>query len=234
MNENRKSALIVGFLFIIATLFFVIGQSIHGPVTDSPDFLQNAYPNRFVIIGGILVELVAILSIPLIAVYILPILRNHVQGLSVAYVVFRSIEAMLLIGVSIYTLSMISVSESYLGAAGPGTDLLQEIGATSQAISASTFLLAVGLIFPITALMLNAVLYRSRLVPRIISAWGFIAATILLTGTVLHQFDLFAGVPESTLEAILTIPIAVQEMVFALWLIFRGFNPDAVGEISGQ
>ena len=67
---------------------------------------------------------------------------------------------------------------------------------------------AVGLVFPITALMLNTVLYKSRLVPRVISAWGFLAAALLLAGTVLDLFELFTDISESTLEATLTIPIA--------------------------
>lgn len=228
MSTSRTSAVIVGGLFIAATVFFMIGQSVHGPIIGSPDYLEIAYPNRFAIIGGVLIELIGVLSIPLIAVYVLPILRKHNHGLSVAYVVFRSIETMLLVGVSICTLSLIRISQGYLDAAGAGTNLFQEIAVSIQTVSHWTFLVAVGLVFPITALMLNAVLYKSRLVPRVISAWGFIGAVILFGGTVLDLFDLFPGVSESMLEAILTIPIAVNEMVLALWLIFKGFNPTVI------
>ena len=86
--------MIVGVLFIVVTVFFMIGQSIHGPIIGSPDYLENAHPNRLAVICGVLVELVGVLAIPLIAVYLLPILRKHSRGLlSVGYVVFRSIEA---------------------------------------------------------------------------------------------------------------------------------------------
>jgi len=227
MNTNRPSAVIVGVLFIVATVFLMIGQSIHGPIIDSPDYIDNAHPNRLVVIGGVFVEIVAILAIPLIAVYLLPILRKHSQGLAMGYVVFRSMEAILLIGVSICTLSLLRISQSHLNASGAGADLFEVIGVSIQAISNWTFLLAVGIVFPITALILNAVLFKSRLVPRVISAWGLIAAAILFAGVVLDSFDLFPQVSESTLEVILTIPIAVNEMVFALWLIFKGFNPTA-------
>jgi hypothetical protein len=232
MNTRRTSAVTVGVLFIVATVFFMIGQSVHGPVIGSPDYLKNAYPNRLAIIAGVLLELAGVLAIPLIAVYLLPILRRHNQGLAVAYVVFRSMETMLLVGASICTLSLIRISQGYLDAAGAGTDFFQAIAASIQAVSHWTFLAAVGLVFPITALMLNAVLYKSRLIPRIISAWGFLGAVILFAGTVLDLFDLFAGVSELMLEAILTIPIAVNEMVLALWLIIKGFNPAAISADS--
>jgi len=93
MNTNRTSAVIVGVLFIVATVFFMIGPSIHGPIIGSPDYLENAHPNRLAVICGVLVELVGVLAIPLIAVYVFPILRKHSRGLSVGYVVFRSIKA---------------------------------------------------------------------------------------------------------------------------------------------
>ena len=75
---------------------------------------------------------------------------------------------------------------------------------------------------------LNFVLYRSRLVPRFISAWGFFGGALLLAGTLLDSFGLLAGVQATTLEAVLSLPIAVQEMVLALWLIIKGFDPRAI------
>ncbi len=233
MEATRKTSIIVGVLFIIATLFFMIGQTIHGSVTDSPDYLSQAHPGRFTVIGGVLSALIAILAIPLIAVYLLPVLRRHSEGLAVGYLVFRSIEAMLLVGASIYTLSFTLLSHAYLEATSAGAAMLEQIGASIQAVSSWTFLLGVGIVFPITALMLNAVLYRARLVPRFISAWGFLAAALLLLGTMLIELELLAGIPESSMEPILTIPIAVNEMVFAVWLIVRGFSP-ARGEVAGS
>ncbi|MGD9009863.1 MAG: DUF4386 family protein [Desulfobacteraceae bacterium] len=91
MSTRRASAVIVGVLFIVATVFFMIGQFVHGPIIGSSDYLTNAYPNRLAIIAGVLVEFIGVLSIPLIAAYLLPILRKHDQGLAVAYVVFRSL-----------------------------------------------------------------------------------------------------------------------------------------------
>ena len=228
MTRERSSAVIVGIFFIAATLFYVVGQIVHGPIVGSQDYLQGIYPSRLTVVGGIFIELLGILSIPMIAVFMLPILRKHSHGLAVGYVVFRSIEALLLIGVSICTLSLIHISQCYLGAAGPGADTYREIGASLQAVRHWTFVFSVGLVFPLTALLLNGALYKFRLVPRLISAWGFIAAAILLTGTVLDVFELLTGMSDSTLEAILSLPIAVQEMVLALWLIFRGFNFKAI------
>ena len=69
---------------------------------------------------------------------------------------------------------------------------------------------------------------KSKLVPRFISVWGLIAAIILLTGSVLVNIDMFAGISGLVLELIIALPIAVAEMMLAIWLIFKGFNPSVI------
>ena len=80
----------------------------------------------------------------------------------------------------------------------------------------------------IVALVLYALLLRMKLVPRWISHWGLWAAVLLLVGTLLDQLDLLSGVPDASLEFILAGPIAVNEMVLAVWLIAKGFNESEV------
>jgi hypothetical protein len=74
-------------------------------------------------------------------------------------------------------------------------------------------------------LPLYYVLYRSRLVPRWLSGWGLIGATLILFTGVLGLFGLS---PESSTTTLLAAPIALQEMVFAVWLIVKGFDSAAV------
>ena len=75
--------------------------------------------------------------------------------------------------------------------------------------------------FAIGALLLNYALYQTRVVPRWISSWGLLAAGSILVARfmLLGGFDLSAA----TVTA-LDAPIFAQEMVFALWLIARGFR----------
>ena len=80
------------------------------------------------------------------------------------------------------------------------------------------------IVFVIGALMLYAVLYQSQLVPRCISVWGLLAAVALLIGGLLSVFTSISP----TITLLIILPIAVQEMVMALWLIVKGFNPSAI------
>jgi len=75
-------------------------------------------------------------------------------------------------------------------------------------------------------MMLYAVLYRSRLIPRLISGWGFVSAVLIFIGVLLGMLEINLNFPGMLFEIIFIFPIAVQEMVMALWLIIKGFNPS--------
>jgi hypothetical protein len=70
------------------------------------------------------------------------------------------------------------------------------------------------------------VFYRSRLVPRWLSAWGLVAVTTVMVSGLLVMLGLVE--PMSPPQLVMALPIAVQEMVLAVWLIARGFNPAAI------
>ena len=80
--------------------------------------------------------------------------------------------------------------------------------------------------FALGALMYYYLLYRSRLVPRWLSGWGLVGAGLCLVATVYAGFTQEFGF--SSVNTVLNIPIGVQEMVLAVWLIVKGFNPSPV------
>jgi len=83
-------------------------------------------------------------------------------------------------------------------------------------------------VFALTPLILNYLLFKSKLVPRFISVWGLIGAILLLAEGLLGMF----GVGPKSEISIFSLIILVQEMVFAVWLIVKGFNPSAI--VSGS
>lgn len=70
------------------------------------------------------------------------------------------------------------------------------------------------------ALILYLVLFQSELAPRWLSIWGLIGATLLLVMGLLRLF----GKP----VIFLAIPLILNEIVLAVWLIFVGFNSFAI------
>jgi hypothetical protein len=231
MNSHRTTAIIVGILFIIATAFLFIGEAFYKPILSAPDYLDIAYPNRIPVIIGILLEFACVLAMPLIPVFLFPVLKKYNEAVALGYVVFRSLEAVVLISVAeINKLSLVNISQNYLQNGGVDASYFQHIGSSIQAENywGDTAGMMYNLVFIIGALMLYAVFYQSKLIPRWISVWGFIAAVTLFTAFMLSVFiDISPAI-----EVVLIAPIALQEMVMALWLIVKGFNASAIASAS--
>ena len=84
------------------------------------------------------------------------------------------------------------------------------------------------IVFSLGALMLYYVFYVTGLVPRWLSGWGFIGAILYLAAPIIIMFN--PQDPTLSLDSgfgMLMIPLALQEMVFAIWLIVKGFNSSA-------
>jgi len=222
-NAYRKNAIIVGILFVIATAFLFIGDAFYGPVLDAPDFVEIAYPQRFPATVGMLIEFTCVLAIPLIAVFAFPVLKRHSEPLALGYVVFRLFEALLFVIVDINKLSLINASQGYL-AGGAGADFFQNMGSFVESWNTWGWVFYV-LVFAFGALIFYTALYQSKLVPRWISGWGWIAAIMIMASALMSMFEV--NLPE-TVYGLLWLPIAVQEMVMAIWLMIKGFNTSAL------
>jgi Domain of unknown function (DUF4386) len=158
-----------------------------------------------------------------IAVALYPVLRKHSEGLALGAVVFRSLEAAMYAVGAVITLSLPAVARQYAQATAPsrsGTQATGDIltGVRQDAVLAGVFAFALG------ALLYYSILYRSHLIPRWLPGWGIAAEVPPLIACL----SAVSGRTPATSCTILIIPIAVQEMVLAFWLIFRGFSRSAV------
>ena len=232
MNNYRKTALSVGVLFIIATVINVLGNVIFlEPILNAPDYLfQMAANDNQVILGGLLVFFSAIASAS-IAIWLYPVLRKHHEALALGSVGFRVVEGMLYILGVVGLFSLLTLSQEYGKSGASNASLFQVSGTLLLAIKKWAGQLGV-IAFTMGALMYYCVFYQSRLVPRFISGWGILGAASSLAAALLTVSGLMT--PFSTVFILLQLPIALQEMVLAVWLIAKGFNPSAVASLSSK
>ena len=231
MNSDKKTARIVGALFIMALVLFLIGQAFYEPILSSPDYLDSTYPNRVIVIVGILLEFLSALAVVLIPLLLFPILRKRNEVLALGYVSFRLFEAVLLSFAQIYKLSLVKLSQNYLDKGGVDASFFQNMGSSIQSViywidHAGLIYL---IVFGIGALILYSALYKSKLIPRWLSIWGLIGAVAILTASVMATFDI-----SLVLAVLLMIPIALQEQAMAIWFIVKGFNPSAIASVSAK
>jgi hypothetical protein len=119
--------------------------------------------------------------------------------------------------------------------AGIGADGL----VTGQALVGmydSMFLLGQSLIPPLNALLLGSLMYRSRLVPRILPLLGLIGAPLLVAGHIGTMFGLWGtfgqwGQP-NVLTGIGVLLVAGWEFSLGVYLVMKGFRPSAVAKLS--
>jgi len=226
MSSYKKAATIVGILFITATvapiLTFYFLDSL-----GSPDYLVNIAANETKIIQGMLIELVwalAVLGIPVMA---FPVLKKHNEGLALGFVGFRFIEAVSVMVHSIILIPLLSLSQEYVMAGAPVDSYYLTLGGLLLAARDGAFLMGSGFVWSLSALILNYALLKSKLVPRWLSGWGLVGGVLSLTVYLSQIFSM-------PLTDWLFFPIASQEMVFAVWLIVKGFNPSAIVSESGN
>jgi len=129
-------------------------------------------------------------------------------------------------------LLLIPLSQEFVKAGAPNASYFQTLGALLlQGHDYSINPIGI-IVFSLDALMLYYVFYQSKLIPRWISIWGFIAISLGLATGVLVIFQLQS--PSSTINTVMNLPILFQEMVMAVWLIVKGFNPSAIASASAK
>jgi hypothetical protein len=106
----------------------------------------------------------------------------------------------------------------------PGTDSLTRFSAHTNQVTAGVFAFCLG------AFMYYYLFFQSRLIPRWLSGFGIVAIILMMAACVLA---LFSG-NRITSYIPLAFPIFLQEMVLAVWLIVKGFNPSAVASLPAK
>ena len=109
-NKEKKTARIVGLLFITATVASSLGFAILDPILNAPDILVNVSANTTQVIIGVLFLLIDSAAVVGIAVMMFPILKKYSEALALGYVGFRVIEAAIIIVASIILLSLLTVA----------------------------------------------------------------------------------------------------------------------------
>jgi hypothetical protein len=227
MNSDKKTAIIVGVLFINATLAYSLGVFLLDPILRASDYLTKASKNENQVIMGALLVLIDSVAVAGIGIVIYPILKKHNEALALGYAGARIIESVLFIVNIIAILTLLTLSQEFVRAGAQDSLYYQTLGTVLLAAGDWAFWLGIGLAFALSALILNFVLYQSKLIPRWLSSWGIVGAALVFANFLLQSFS------NDPVE-ILFLPIAVQEMVFAVWLIVKGFNPAAIDSESAK
>jgi hypothetical protein len=225
MTTDRKNAIIVGVLFILATVAALVGLKLYGPILSGQDVLLAGAEHRTQLLLGALSELILVGAAIGTAIMLFPYLKKHNESLALGYVCFRFLEAVVITVGIVSVLSLLTLSQQFVAAAAPDVAAFHASETVLLAVQDWTFRLGPGLILGINTMMCSYLLLRTKLVPRPISVLGMTGATLITIAGLLGLFGVIA--PLSTLGLLLALPVAAYEMILAVWLIAKGFNVTA-------
>jgi hypothetical protein len=228
MNTNRKTAVITGVIFIIATGALFPAAALTPGLTGTDYLTQfSAHPNQ--VAAGAFAYLVAALASVGIAIAMYPVMKGSNAGLALGSVVFRALEAAFYMVEVVILLSLLTLGQQFTTAGAADRTLLQAIGNSLVSVREHAALVAV-FAFCLGAFMYYYLFFQSRLIPRWLSGFGIVAIILMMVACVLALFSGNLITSYITLAA----PIALQEMVLAVWLIVKGFNQTAIASLSAK
>ena len=213
----RPNAYYAGALYLL-TFVSIPNLALYGPVLD-PKYVVSTGSDTTIFVGAILDIVVALAGIGT-AVALFPVVKRQNESLALGLVGSRVLEAAMILAGVMFLLSLVTLRQSGAGAGGLVT------AHTLVALYDQTLLVGQSFMPAVNALLLGTLLYRSRLVPRVLPTIGFIGAALLVTSDVAKLFELLPAI--SAVVVMSALPIAVWEFSLGVWLVVKGFNQSPV------
>jgi hypothetical protein len=210
----------VGGLFLIAMVASLLGGGLVESVLSAPDYLVAMTEHETRVIIGVLLELINGIAVVGIGVLMFPILKRHNESIALGYLALRIIESVFCCMIVISPLSLVALSQEYAQSGALDAAYVQMIRTLSVAERAGVASLLIPVFLSLGALLLYSTLYQFRLLPRYISAWGFIGAALILLLNLLLTFNVEVGM----VAIVFALPIISNEIFLGIWLMVKGFN----------
>jgi len=230
MRAHRAAATTAGILYIIGTVAGVLSKVVvMPPVSGAGDPLAAGAQHSDAVVTGALLVLLMGLSLAFVPVVLFPVLRRIDEVLAIGYLVVRGAVETACYVLSALSLLLVLPAGAAI-AAGPGTASPAGLRVGSLLVDSAAVGAVTALVFCLGGVMFYVLLYRSGIVPRWIAFWGLAAIPLYVAAYVLAMYAVIGT--NSTPQNLLVLPLAVQEMVLAFWMIARGFRPAKASPAS--
>jgi hypothetical protein len=221
MDSLRKTAFVGGGLYLITFISSIPAVFLLAPVLDNPDYIIGSGNDTSVLMGCFL-DLINAAACIGTAVALYPVVRRQNRATALGFVTSRVMEAAIIVIGVVSLLTVVTLRQDLAGTAGADAASLVTTGQSLVATRDWTFLLGPDLMAGINALLLGTLMYRSRLVPRVIPLMGLIGAPLLIAASI----AIFFGA--SSLLLIAAIPVALWEFSLGVYLVVKGFKSCAI------
>lgn len=235
MNTYRMNAVMTGVLYFLGTAFGVLGAVIGGEVLtslisgnplDGVDVLSLVAADSSRLTWGAFTTLMMGISLVTMVVFLYPVIRKYSKELAMGMVLFRgALEGIFYFLTTLSILTLVAVGNQYI-ATGADSVVLQTMGKVLYQFENLKAPVS-SILFLIGATCIYLTFYRTRLIPRWLSVWGFIAVVTSMASALMNFFGMDNG-----FGFYLEMVMFPQEILMAVWLIVKGFNPKAIAALS--
>ncbi len=225
MKTYRMNAVMAGAFYFFGTVMGIFSIAVAGE-SSAGDVSVNlgATPSRL-ILGAFFIMLMGVL-LSAMTVFLYPLFRKDSKELALGMVLFRgALEGAGYIIAALLWVLLAALSKEF---AGPDPASLHTIGNLVLEVGNKNGDLQT-VFFIIGSVCLFTSFYRTRLIPRWLTFWGFIGAVPYGVYGLLSLFNIgSAGL------GFLQLPLFLQELAMGLWLVVKGFNPSAIATLSAK
>ena len=219
----RMAAPIIGILILAGWFTYGPGGAVTDSIVTAPDILANIAANQITFTLGAVAMLLNSAAVVGIGVMWFPVLKRYSEPVALSYLATRILEAAFLAVGVMSLLSLTGMGESADAGAGAHFETLSTVAIHLNDLAYRIGMATLGF----GSLFFCYLLFRTALVPRMLAAWGFIGYAVFASGMVLDMFGFDVGL-------LLTIPGGLFELVFAAWLIVKGFRPSATDRVTAE
>jgi hypothetical protein len=194
-------------------------------VLDQPDYIVSAGSDTSVLLGCFLDVVTALGGIGS-AVALFSVVKRQHEGFALGFVTTRLLEAAFIVIGVVSLLSVVTLRQNLAATAGADGTSLVAVGQSLVAVRNWTFLLGPNLMAALNAMLLGTLMYRSRLVPRLIPTVGLIGGVLLLADVAAIFFGSYGL--GAVWHGIAAAPIFAWELSLGVWMVVKGFKPSAI------
>lgn len=221
-GANQKDAKIIGIFFIVATISAIIGLKLYDPILNNSEFLTASIVHSEKIVWGAIFESILAFTALGTAILMFPYLRRHNEGWGLGYVCFRLLEVVFILVGIVCMLSILVLNKEYMNHANADVPSFQTSARILKTIKDWTFVFGPHFMLGINTFIYSLIFFQSKLVPRKLSVLGMAGAILIFSAAILEMFGIISQYSGEII--IMALPIALYEMILAVWLIVKGFN----------
>ena len=220
MISTRRTAVLVGLLFLIGTITFLVADALIAGAFDGTDYLSGASADATPLTAGALLAFIDGLAVVGIALFLYPLLKGTSAPLALGYVGLRVAELGAILIYLAAPLLAVALGDG-LTDGSVDASASQSLGALLKA-QHDVAIVTIYLFTSVAGVVLAFLLYRSRLIPRLLAVLGLIGYPVLLLGAVMDMFGLTDVTRGAGLIAV--VPGGLFELILPIWLLARGFS----------